>query len=465
MRVTDDVFRIDHVEGNAYVVVTDDGLLQVDSGLPGNARRICRFIEAIGHDPGEVHDIVLTHYDGDHVGSAAALKARTGARVCIHEADAPVLTREQKPGQRMPRPVRILYRLLMKPLTPDRLLHDGDTVGGLRVMHIPGHTPGSVALVREDGVVFSGDALLCDKHGNVLPPDPRLAEDPDQATRSAEAIQALQPQLLLPGHGAPAPAPRRPVAQQRAVAMSDRRARREVRRFDRLLKRSEAALTDLFGPTGAEAARREMLEEFRRLLPQVPDVGGQENPMASALSGAPMALSVYRVVRAHGGEAEDAGELLHRYLRAELGRVPGVLRRWMGSYVFSRRFQRRKEKGALRSQARRYPADWVFDMVEGDGELFDYGYDITECGIVKYLHAHDADDLTPYLCDLDLVQADMLGYRLDRTKTLAWGCDRCDFRYSRHGHTSAPWPPAFVERTCGRPLSSLQAEDASPAPA
>ena len=133
---------MDRVEGNAYVVVTDDGLLQVDSGLPGNARRICRFIEAIGHDPGEVHDIVLTHYDGDHVGSAAALKARTGARVCIHEADAPVLTREQKPGQRMPRFVRILYRLLMKPLTPDRMLRDGDMVGGLRVMHIPGHTPG-----------------------------------------------------------------------------------------------------------------------------------------------------------------------------------------------------------------------------------------------------------------------------------------------------------------------------------
>ena len=80
MRVTDGVFRVDHVEGNAYVVVTDDGLLQVDSGLPGNARRICRFIEAIRQDPGEVHDIVLTHYDGDHVGSAAALKARTGAR-------------------------------------------------------------------------------------------------------------------------------------------------------------------------------------------------------------------------------------------------------------------------------------------------------------------------------------------------------------------------------------------------
>jgi hydroxyacylglutathione hydrolase len=206
MQVTDDVFRVDRVEGNVYVVVTDEGLVLVDTGIPGSAGRICRFIEAIGHDPGEVRDILLTHYDGDHVGSAAALRARTGARVGIHEADAPVLTRERPPEARVPFLVRVLYGLLIKPLTPDLLLHDGDTVGGLRVMHIPGHTDGSIALVRDDGVVFSGDALLSDKHGTLIPPDPRLAKDPEQASRSAEEIRALQPRLLLPGHGAPAAA-------------------------------------------------------------------------------------------------------------------------------------------------------------------------------------------------------------------------------------------------------------------
>ena len=66
------------------------------------------------------------------------------------------------------------------------------------------HTQGSIALVREDGVVFSGDALLSDKHGAVLPPDPRLAHDRAQAAASAERIRALQFRVLLTGHGAPA---------------------------------------------------------------------------------------------------------------------------------------------------------------------------------------------------------------------------------------------------------------------
>ena len=99
-----------------------------------------------------------------------------------------------------------LYRLLVRPVAPDLRLHDGDTIGDLRVVHVPGHTAGSIALVREDGVVFSGDALLSDMHGAVLPPDPRLAHDRAQAAASAERIRALHFRLLLTGHGAPASA-------------------------------------------------------------------------------------------------------------------------------------------------------------------------------------------------------------------------------------------------------------------
>ncbi len=205
VQLADGIFRVDGVRvGNVYLVVADEGLLLVDTGVPGSAKRICRFVEAMGRDPGEIRDIVLTHIDMDHVGSAAALKTRTGASVAIHQLDAPVLTGEQGPRERTPLVVRALYRLLVKRLIPDRLLRDGDIVGGLRVMHIPGHTAGSIALVRDDGVVFTGDALLGDKHGNVIPPDPRLAQDPAQASDSAAAIESLRPRLLLPGHGAPA---------------------------------------------------------------------------------------------------------------------------------------------------------------------------------------------------------------------------------------------------------------------
>lgn len=203
---------IDWVDGvrwsNVYLVSTEDGLVLVDTGtgFGPTTRRIFRAIEATGHRPSDVRDIVLTHYDADHVGGLAAIKARTGARVAIHELDAPVVMKKEPPGARVPLLVRVIYRWSLRAVTPDRLLADGDVVGGLRVVHVPGHTAGSIALVREDGAVFSGDALLADKDGDVLPPDPKLAEDPDQAAASAERIKALHPRPLLPGHGAPSPA-------------------------------------------------------------------------------------------------------------------------------------------------------------------------------------------------------------------------------------------------------------------
>ena len=205
MKMADGVFNVDGVRvANVYLVVTQDGLLLVDTGMPGNVRRILRFIEGLGRQPRDLRDIVLTYCDIDHVGSGAELKRRTGARVAIHELDVAVLSGEQR-KQKGGLAMVALYRLLrFRPIAPDLRLRDGDTIGGLQVMHVAGHTAGSIALLRNDGVVFSGDALLSDTHGNVLPPDPRLALDPAQALLSAGMIRARRAGLLLAGHDAAA---------------------------------------------------------------------------------------------------------------------------------------------------------------------------------------------------------------------------------------------------------------------
>ena len=203
MRVADGIHKVEGVRvANVWLVESEDGLLLVDTGTRfGTSKRVLEAIHDLGHEPSDLRDIVITHYDMDHAGSAAELKRRTGARIAMHELDAPVLAGRERP-HKLPPVMRALYRLFVRSVTPDRLLRDGDTVGPLRVVHVPGHTPGSIALVRDDGVVFSGDALLSDKEGRVIPPDPRLADDRAQAEASAEAIRALEPKLLLTGHGA-----------------------------------------------------------------------------------------------------------------------------------------------------------------------------------------------------------------------------------------------------------------------
>ena len=227
---------------------------------------------------------------------------------------------------------------------------------------------------------------------------------------------------------------------------TDLATRWKVRRFSRFLDRHTDSLEERFGASETAGMRREMLEEYRALIPQVPYIGGRRNPWNSNLAGAPMALAVYRVVQRHGGSAQDAGEVMVAYAHNMIEQIPPRLRpRLLGPR------RSRAEKVARWTQQRRYPEDWVCEVVDGTGQPFDVGVDVTECAIVKFMHAQGADEFTPYLCHLDYVFAEAAGTGLTRTKTLAWGCDRCDFRSRVPGKTTAAWPPDFPERTCGRP--------------
>jgi hypothetical protein len=105
---------------------------------------------------------------------------------------------------------------------------------------------------------------------------------------------------------------------------------------------------------------------------------------------------------------------------------------------------------ATRSQKRQYPEDWVMTFVEGNGQDFTYGVDVTECAIQKYLAKQGAPELTRYLCLTDYVSSETMGRGLVRNKTLAEGCALCDFRY-KQGRPSYlyplrdGWPPKFVD--------------------
>jgi len=196
-------FAVDRFLSSWCSVLTGAETLLIDTGMPGRAGPILRAAGQIGVEPSDIDRIVLTHFDIDHTGSAVELQRRTGAPILIHEADVPFLAApETCPGLRgllyWPLVPWIMRWRLPCDVTPVR---EGDAIDDWAVLHTPGHTPGSMSLLRGD-VLVAGDALIYSRgrlHENV----PWLATSRAEQRASARRLAASGARVVLPGHYSP----------------------------------------------------------------------------------------------------------------------------------------------------------------------------------------------------------------------------------------------------------------------
>ena len=202
---------------NAFLVREDDGFTLVDTTLGGGADALIAAAEKAG---GAIQRIALTHGHGDHVGSLDALKQRLGGsiEVLVPELDARILAGEKVVEGKLPGSWPKVETV------PDALLSAGDRVGSLEVVASPGHSPGHVAFLDTRdrtliaGAVFTAyGRLAVTSHLYLRFPFAAMATwDRAKDVQSARALRALDPALLVVGHG---PAQRNPgAAIDRAIA-------------------------------------------------------------------------------------------------------------------------------------------------------------------------------------------------------------------------------------------------------
>lgn len=198
--------------GQAYLWQDDDALTLIDAGLAGSAGEIEAAIGGIGGTRRDLRQLVLTHFHDDHVGAAGEISRWGGVTVLAHHRDAPVIRGEQ-PG---PAPVftpaeRELYERIAGPGLPpappcrvDRELREGDLLGfggGARILSVPGHTDGSIAVhLPAERVLFTGDAVARASTQTILGP---FNVDRDRAIVSMRRLAAMDVDVACFGHGDP----------------------------------------------------------------------------------------------------------------------------------------------------------------------------------------------------------------------------------------------------------------------
>jgi glyoxylase-like metal-dependent hydrolase (beta-lactamase superfamily II) len=225
VQVADGIHRLTQGVVNFYLVEDAGKLTLIDAGAPGDWGEFARAVGSLGRALDDLEAVLLTHAHSDHTGFAERARTEAQVTIWIHDADEDV-ARSGKPkkneagfGRYLVRPeaYRTLFGLVRRkgltivPIHELSTFGDDETVdvpGRPRVVHAPGHTAGSCAILFErQRALVTGDALatrnpLTGRTGPQIGPD-GLNRDFAQALRSLDGLARLTVDLVLPGHGEP----------------------------------------------------------------------------------------------------------------------------------------------------------------------------------------------------------------------------------------------------------------------
>jgi glyoxylase-like metal-dependent hydrolase (beta-lactamase superfamily II) len=220
MRLGPHLHRIGNDIVAAYLVDTDDGVTLVDAGLAGHWNDLNSELTSMGRSLDDIRGLVLTHGDTDHIGFAERLRRERGIPVYVDEADAARARGEVKSKaswghMKLGATAGFVWYAARKGglkttyLTDVVGVRDGqvlDLPGAPRVIALPGHSPGSIAVhVPVADAIFVGDALTT-RHvltGQRGPQPAPFTDDPRQALASLSRLDGISASWVLPGHGTP----------------------------------------------------------------------------------------------------------------------------------------------------------------------------------------------------------------------------------------------------------------------
>ncbi len=204
-------------------------------------------------------------------------------------------------------------------------------------------------------------------------------------------------------------------------------------------------LHQYFPQSKIEQLLNEARVEFEKLLPQLPYIGGEANPLGGGFIAASWSLPFYRGLEKAGWSLYEIAKMSYEKMEHDIESKSSDKKRNVRKFYFSPQMRLVEIERAKVSKSGKYPADWVSEYVEGDGKDFDFGIDFIECAICKFLKPRDALKYVPIFCLGDYATYRAFGIGFKRTQKIISGAPFCDFRFKKDWETPRGWPPEQLE--------------------
>jgi len=200
---------------NCYLVKTDTGYILIDTGFSTQRATLEKELESAGCGSGNVKLVLLTHGDSDHADNCVYVREKYGAKIAMHNSDSGMVEHGDMGWNRKAKPdkISIIFRIIslfVKPgrfetFRPDFYIDEGFDLSeygfDAKVLHLPGHSKGSIGILTTSGDLFCGD-LIYNFSGK---PGCPFIDDLADYNASVEKLKKLNIKTVYPGHGKPFP--------------------------------------------------------------------------------------------------------------------------------------------------------------------------------------------------------------------------------------------------------------------
>jgi len=199
-----------------------------------------------------------------------------------------------------------------------------------------------------------------------------------------------------------------------------------LKSFDRQYKYAQKYLVQRFDEATASKIHDDTIEQVRKLIPRLPDVGGKNNQFIQVILFCAWYIPFYKAASEQGMSAEEYVEMMTHVVHAAFTRYPGFIRHLVGRFVRSGSFMRRMKKRATISQGREYAKDWIYSVATAtdDPDIF-FEVEYSQCPVCILMKETGAEELMPYCNFVDFIMAKSLGYGFANPRVIGRGSETC----------------------------------------